>query len=86
MPKRKNGRGFLTPYKSYMFREKDPIIDKARTIVQDSGLTRKEIHEKSGVSVGTMSNWFNGATRRPQFCTVAAVVGACGKRLVVADR
>jgi len=80
------GSGFFKPYKSYRFIEKDPIIDRVRTVVQDSGLTMKKIHEKSGVSTSTMSNWFNGGTRRPQFCTVEAVSRACGKTLVMVER
>jgi len=75
-------RGYLKPYKTYLFREKDPIIDKTRTVVEDSGLSYAEIEEKSGVSTSTMYNWFHGNTRRPQFCTVNAVGGACGKELV----
>ena len=75
-------RTLLTPYKSYMFRQKDPIIDKTRTIVDDSGMSYTEISEKSGVSTSAMSGWFLGATRRPQFCTINAVGRACGHELV----
>lgn len=81
MPKKATARGYLRPYKSYVFRAKDPIIDTVRTITQDSGLTFKQIHEKSGVSTSTLYNWFHGRTRRPQFCTVEATGRACGKTL-----
>ena len=43
-------------YLSYNFRNKDPIIDKLRTLVKDSGHTYKEIHEESGVTEGTLRN------------------------------
>lgn len=75
-------RTILKPYKSYMFKDKDPIIDKTRTVVQDSGMSYAEISEGSGVSTATLYNWFNGATKRPQFCTVNAVGRACGNELV----
>ena len=42
-------------------------------------------HE-SGVSTTTLRNWFHGATRRPQFCTVNAVARALGKELRLMDR
>ena len=71
-------RGYLKPYKSYSFRDKDPCIDIIRTVVEDSGKSYVKIHESSGVSVGTLSNWFGGKTRRPQFATVNAVALALG--------
>jgi hypothetical protein len=73
-------RGFIV-YKTYLFRDKDPNIDKLRTIVQQSGLSRQEIHELSGVAVGTMKGWFDGKTLRPRFCGMQAVGRACGKTL-----
>lgn len=76
-------RGFLTPYKSYMFRAKDPVIDALRTVVQDSKMSYGAIHEASGVSTTAMYGWFHGKTRRPQFCTVKAVARACGKDVVI---
>ena len=75
-------RTYLRPYKSYVFRDKDPVIDKVRTLVEDSGLKYKEIHKRSNVSLGTMQGWFNGRTRRPQFCTIAAVAATCGQELI----
>ena len=78
MAKRKTVRGFI-PYKSYLFRDKDPVIDQVRTAVEDSGMTFKEIHDASDVSTSTVYNWFYGNTRRPQFATVEAVARACGQ-------
>ena len=71
-------RGFVT-YKSYMFTSKDPIIDVLRTLKRDSEMKDSEIHEAGGPSTGTLRNWFNGRTRRPQFATVAAAAVAMGE-------
>jgi hypothetical protein len=68
----------LKPYKSYNFRDKDPVIDRLRTIVADEGASYLQIHEASGVSLSTMYNWFSGPTRRPTHAAVAAVAGALG--------
>lgn len=65
-------------YKSYMFRNKDPIIDKLRTIVKDSMISYVELSANSGVSTGTLHNWFYGETRRPQFASTMAVARALG--------
>ncbi len=75
-------RGFIT-YRSYMFKEKDPIIDALRTVVEDSKKSYTEINQKSDVSVSTMYNWFHGKTQRPQFSTVTAVALSLGKKGVV---
>lgn len=68
----------LNIYKSYSFRDKDPVIDEMRTIIADEGVSYGDIHDLSGVSATTMYGWFNGATRRPQYATVKAVVRALG--------
>jgi transcriptional regulator with XRE-family HTH domain len=78
---KRKGRGIIT-YRSYSFTQKDPIIDKMRTMVKDSGNSYSEIHEESGVSVSTLHNWFEGNTKRPVFSTIAAVAGALGKEVI----
>lgn len=65
-------------YRSYNFVDKDPVIDRIRTIVKDEGLSYREIGVISGVSSTTLTNWFDGETRRPQYATVAAVTGSLG--------
>jgi transcriptional regulator with XRE-family HTH domain len=72
-PKRK-----LSLYRSYNFVDKDPVIDRIRTIVADEGLSNEEIHVISGVSSSTLHNWFEGDTRRPQYATIAAVTYSLG--------
>ena len=65
-------------YKSYSFVDKDPIIDRMRTIVGDEGESYAEIHLRSGVSTSTMYNWFEGDTKRPQFATIMAIARSLG--------
>ena len=74
-------RGYLTTYRSYAFRNKDPIIDKIRTVVEDSGKGYLAIHESSGVSTTTLYNLFHGKTRRPQFASLNAVARALNHEL-----
>jgi hypothetical protein len=68
-------------YKSYNFIGKDPIIDEIRTVVQQHGASYKDIHEQSGVSTATLSNWFSGPTMKPQSATINAVLRSMGWKL-----
>jgi transcriptional regulator with XRE-family HTH domain len=70
-------------YRSYSFIDKDPIIDRMRTVIADEGVSYAEVHAISDVAVSTLYNWFEGKTRRPSHCTVAAVVNALGYELVL---
>jgi transcriptional regulator with XRE-family HTH domain len=72
-------KGFT--YKSYSFTDKDPIIDEIRTVVQDSGVSYRQIEEESGVTSWTLRSWFDGKTRRPQAATLNAVARALGYKL-----
>jgi len=73
----------LNLYKSYVFRDKDPIIDAIRTAYEDAGGSPRFISARSNVSPSTIRNWFRGATRRPQFATIAEVAIACGKHGII---
>lgn len=82
-PKNGHGRvghnsGAMRLYRSYMFKEKDPVIDRIRTIVEDEAIKQSNLSLISGVSSTTLHNWFEGETRRPQYATVAAVTTALG--------
>lgn len=68
----------LGVYKSYNFKNKDPAIDELRTVIKDEGASYLQIQEASGVSSGTMYNWFHGQTRRPQHASIMAVARALG--------
>ncbi len=68
----------ISTYRTYNFKDKDPVIDQVRTMWQDSGLKLSAVSEESGVSSTTLYNWFDGDTRRPQSATVEAVGRALG--------
>tara|TARA_R110000868_G_scaffold35504_2_gene127207 strand:- start:172 stop:480 length:309 start_codon:yes stop_codon:yes gene_type:complete len=68
-------------YLTYNFIEKDPVIDQLRTALADSGLTYQDVQSASGVSKGTLVNWFGGKTKRPQHASVRAVARALGLEL-----
>jgi DNA-binding phage protein len=82
MAKAKGNGGSLKLYTSYNFVDKDPVIDRMRTLVKREGLSYGEISGKSGVASSTMHSWFDGKTKRPQYATVMAVVHALGYRSV----
>lgn len=73
-------RSILNVYRTYSYIDKDPVIDEMRTLVQDEGLMKKLdlVHELSGVSTSTLTNWFDGETKSPQNRTVSAVATALG--------
>mgnify|MGYP001591074174 CR=1 FL=1 len=71
----------FSPYRTYPFKDRDPILDRFEAAFTDSEMTYGEIHDASGVSVGTLGNWRSkrqGGTRRPQYCTVMATFRAMG--------
>ena len=70
-------------YKSYVFIDKDPMIDQVRTVVTDSHMTYKSIAEASGVGRETIRKWLDGATKKPQAATFNAVLRACGYKLTI---
>lgn len=72
----------ISTYRSYNFVDKDPIIDRVRTMMRQAGLSLAEVERKSGVKESTLDSWFNGKTRKPQFATISAVISACGFELV----
>jgi hypothetical protein len=76
----------VTVYRTYRFMDKDPVIDKMRTLLQDEGLMKKLdlVHQLSGVSTSTLDNWFNGDTKSPQNRTIMAVVTSLGYEMVPA--
>lgn len=69
-------RGFT--YRSYSFVDKDPVIFKVKTLLEKEHVSYNDVHIMSSVSAGTLRNWFEGETRRPQYATIAAVVSSLG--------
>lgn len=72
-------------YQSYMFRGKDPAIDRLRTVIQDTTGQRSiawetllDIEGRGGPTARCMHEWFNGKTRRPQNATLEAAGRALG--------
>lgn len=69
-------------YKSYSFKDKDPVIDEMRTLFQKEGLFTpkgfKAVHEAGAPTVGTFNKWFKGGTRRPQNAAVMATAKSLG--------
>lgn len=75
--------GPMKLYRSYMFRNKDPVIDELRTIVTDtfgnvSHKALKQIEADGGPTISCMDNWFKGDTKRPQSASVEAAGRAMG--------
>jgi len=68
----------ISGYITYSFKDKDPIIDELRTIIQEQKLSYDYINHKTGVSASCLYSWFHGKTRRPQHATVKAVVAFLG--------
>jgi hypothetical protein len=75
-------RGFITQYRCYNYVNKNPVIDKTRTILQDEGLYSKKrrriLSQLSGVAVSTYDNLFEGDTKNPKHTTIAATMAAIG--------
>jgi hypothetical protein len=73
---------FVMKYRTYNFVNKNPVIDKVRTILQDEGLYNKKkrrmLHQLTGVSTSTYDGWFEGDVKNPQHITIAATVTALG--------
>lgn len=84
----------MSGYKTYRFRDKDPVIDLVRTCVQifaglrgvKFGRAMTLLERDSGVKAATMRNWFFGATVSPKFSTLAAVVYATGRDIHVGNK
>ena len=81
---RKNGR--LVVYRSYNFVDKDPAIDVVRTMAQASKKSYRQIYEAGGPTPSTLYNWFDGKTRRPQFCTLIAAARSTGGDIQMVTR
>jgi hypothetical protein len=72
-------RGFIR-YKSYLFSERDPILEVVTAARSLQRMKYKTIHDNGGPTPATLRNWESGKTRRPQFCTIAAASRTLGKK------
>ena len=81
-------------YKTYLFRNKDPIIDELRTALQmeakATGVSVSKMERKacelSGLSFSTPAGWFRKEIRRPQFATLKAFARAIDSDLTLTRR
>src|ERR1700685_2148582 len=76
--KMKSKKKSIIVYRSYNFLDKDLAIDVVRTMVQQSSKSYKKIYQGGGPTPSTLHNWFDGKTKRPQFCTLIAATRAVG--------
>jgi transcriptional regulator with XRE-family HTH domain len=74
-------RSILRASDSYLFHDKHPLIDVLRTKMRDEGVTYEELHNKTGVSIGTLVRWFDGTTKNPHSVTLNQVASYFGLRL-----
>lgn len=81
--KRKSVVRFLNTYR-FLPGEKDPVIPQVFAVMDTEHCTISEANARSGVAKGTLYKWkkdvAEGGTRRPQWATVSAVIGALGYR------
>ena len=73
-----NNLAFLNRDRGYRFVDRDPVLVEVTDAITKSGKTVQWLEARSGVSAGTISNWLNGKTRRPQHITVTFVMRALG--------
>ena len=83
-------RSVLGGYKSYAFKDHDPILDQIDRLYELSSnaygtgpMSMAQVENKSGVTASTLRNWRDRKTRRPQFATVKAVAKALGADLAI---
>lgn len=69
-------------YRTYRYQEKNPVIDKMRTIAQDEGMYSKKqrgmLAALSGVARATYDGWWDGDTKNPQHHTAMAFITSLG--------
>lgn len=70
-------------YRSYKFKDYDPIIDKIEEVLYVDGMTKAEIARLSGVSTTTLYNWQRKKTRSPKASTVNATLHVMGYELTI---
>ena len=70
-------------YKTYLFKDKDPVIADLHRWILDSKYSYEDVAARSGVTVTTLQRWFYGATKKPQFATLQAVARAVGASFVL---
>lgn len=82
---KRNGAAYVPPiYKSYVFKDKEPVIDMTRTLLEDvygeriNNKMLAEVSKNGGPTVSCMRAWFFGDTKRPSNVTIEAAGRALG--------
>lgn len=74
--------GFILRYRCCNFTDKNPVIDRMRTVLQREGYFSKKrrriLHQLSGVALATYDGWFEGGTRSPRSETIYATMNSIG--------
>jgi transcriptional regulator with XRE-family HTH domain len=74
-------------YTSYRFTGQDPIVETVlRLRTKISNRSAYQIAKQANINPATIKNWENKKTRRPQHATLAAYVGALGKKFRLVDK
>lgn len=71
-------RGSLWLRRSYNCIDKNPEIDRFRTIWQKERIKESELAVLAGLGVATVKNMFGGKTRDPRHSTFGKIAGAIG--------
>lgn len=77
-PKAGHNSGSMWLRRSYNFIDKDPEIDRFRTLWQKEHIKEADLAVLAGLSASTVHNMFGGKTRRPMHATFAKMAGAMG--------
>lgn len=72
--------------RSYNFIDKDPEIDRFRTLWQKEHIKADQLAALAGLATTTVSNMFGGETRRPQHATFAKMAAAMGFEYTLARK
>ena len=81
----KGNGGTMWLRRSFNFVDKDPEIDKFRTLYQKTRIKEDDLAALAGLSTSTVKNMFGGKTRRPQHVTYMKLAGALGKEYAIVD-
>ena len=71
-------RGAIWLTRSYNCIDKDPEVDRFRTLIQGEHLRETDLAALAGTAVSTIKNMLGGETRNPQHKTFAKIAGALG--------
>ncbi len=82
MAKIGHNSGVLWLQRSYNYVDKNPEIDRARTLVrQETKLKETDLAVLAGLAGSTIKNMFGGKTKDPRGSTFAKLYGAIGFKL-----